>query len=519
MTKITREEQENLFRLQLELEKRKYDKDFYSFFKGAWKEIDPYTELQENWHITYLAWIAQYLVEPVLNQTAPPYTTILINVPPRSLKSWVFNQALPVWIWSKQPTLPLMTISYSEELAHGFSRKSQEIIKSKWFKRLYGDVFSIDQSEGGREAVGETQTSRGGIRLSTGTGGSTVGKGFMVGVIDDPLKPQELKSVKALEENKQFWDHSFDTRRNNASMAVAFVIMQRLAEDDMSGYLIEQYGKEDYFLHINLPAVQDGTEKIPHLDEFLLAYPQYKDQIYKRGYLFGDRFDESFIRKTQKKGTIFWSCQYQQNPLPADGLVFKRDWFRIIPFKEFYDLDKKYNLKRTHIVDTAYTTNTLNDPSGIMTYTMYGNTIYITDWVEDHIDAANLPQWLEREVKRAGYENKKSVITIEPKGSGKVVVSLLKKLTDLNVIEYKYPKAAKININIKKEERAEAIVPMIESGRVVVVEGSWNEKFIGQLTTYPTAKHDEAVDCLVMGALRAHYVDSRYKKFALRRTN
>jgi len=516
--RIDRTTQEDLLRLQLEIKRREYNTNFYSFFKDAWAEIDPYTELQENWHITYLAWLAQYLVEPVLNKTAPPHTTILINVPPRSLKSWIFNQALPVWIWSKQPSLPLMTISYSEELAHGFSRKSQEIIKSKWFKRTYSDVFSIDQSEGGREAVGETQTSKGGIRLSTGTGGSTVGKGFMVGIIDDPLKPQELKSKKALQENKEFWDQSFDTRRNNAKTAVAFVIMQRLAEDDMSGYLNEKYGADEDFLHVNLPAVQDGSEKIPYLDKFLKAYPQYKNDIYKRGYLFGDRFDESFIRKVKKKGEIFWSCQYQQNPLPPDGLVFKRDWFKIVPFKEFYDLDKKHNLKRTHIVDTAYTSNTLNDPSGIMTYTMYGNTIYITDWVDDHIDAADLPQWLEKETRRAGYDNRKSMITIEPKGSGKVVVSLLKKLTDLNVVEYQYPKAAKVNVNIKKEERAEAIVPMVETGRVVLVEGAWNERFITQITTFPTAKFDEAVDCLVMGTLRAHYVDSRYKKFALKRS-
>jgi len=153
-----------------------------------------------------------------------------------------------------------------------------------------------------------------------------------------------------------------------------------------------------------------------------------------------------------------------------------------------------------------------------MTYTMYGNTIYITDWIDDHIDAADLPQWLEKETRRAGYDNRKSMITIEPKGSGKVVVSLLKKLTDLNVVEYQYPKAAKVNVNIKKEERAEAIVPMVETGRVVLVEGAWNERFITQITTFPTAKFDEAVDCLVMGTLRAHYVDSRYKKFALKRS-
>jgi predicted phage terminase large subunit-like protein len=517
--KIERDTQEELLQLINESKRRKYNNDFYSFFKDAWEAIDPYTELQENWHITYLIWIAQFLTEDVLNKVVPKHTTVLINVPPRSLKSWVFNQALPVWIWTKAPSLPLMTISYSEELAHGFSRKSQEIIKSNWFKNIYGTIFSIDPSSGGREAVGETQTNKGGVRLSTGTGGSTVGKGFMVGIIDDPIKTTDITSKKELDTNLNFWKESFDTRRNDAKKAIAFVIMQRLAEGDMAGYLIETYGDDPDFLHINLPAVQDGTEKIPYLEQFIKAHPEYKNQIYKRGYLFGDRFDESFIRKVKKKGAIFWATQYQQNPLPSEGLLFKREWFKTITQKDFNLIDRTHRLKRTFVTDTAYTANTLNDGTGLLTYTIHGNTIYITDYVDGYIDAADLPNWIEKNVNRAGYDNKKSLITIEPKGSGKVVVSLLKKLTNLNVVEYQYPRAAKVNINIKKEERAEAIVPMVESNRVILVEGDWNEKFISQVTTFPLAKSDEAVDCLVMAVLRAHYVDSRYKKYAVKRNN
>jgi phage terminase large subunit-like protein len=517
--KIERDTQEELLQLINESKRRKYNNDFYSFFKDAWEAIDPYTELQENWHITYLIWIAQFLAEDVINKDKPKHTTVLINVPPRSLKSWIFNIALPVWVWSKSPSLPLMTISYSEELAHGFSRKSQDIIQSKWFRAIYGDTFSIDPSQGGRQAVGETQTNKGGTRLSTGTGGGVVGKGFMLGFIDDVIKPAEAASKKALEECINFWKESFDTRRNDPKKALAFVIMQRVAEMDLAGYLIETYGDDPDFLHINLPAIQDGTEKIPYLDEFLKAHPEYKKEVYKRGYLFGDRFDESFIRKIKKKGNILFQTQYMQNPLPTEGLLFKREWFKTMPFKDFYALDRAQKLKRTHVVDTAYTTNTLNDPTGVMTYTMHGNTIYITDYVDGHIDAADLPAWLEKETKRAGYDNKKSVITIEPKGSGKVVVSLLKKLTTLNVVEYQYPRAAKVNINMRKDERAEAIVPMVESGRIVLVEGDWNEKFISQVTTYPLSKNDESVDCLVMGTLRAHYLDSRYKKYAVKRTN
>jgi predicted phage terminase large subunit-like protein len=121
---------------------------------------------------------------------------------------------------------------------------------------------------------------------------------------------------------------------------------------------------------------------------------------------------------------------------------------------------------------------------------------------------------MEDKVKRNDYSDR-SIITVEPKGSGKVVVSLLKAYSKLNVVEYKYPTAAKVNINMSKEERAEAITQIVEAGRVVLVDGSWNETFIQQVTTFPLAAHDEAVDTLVMAVLRAHYIDSRHKKFGL----
>ena len=519
-TQLSKEDKLRILQLNYQKDRLRHQKDFYEFFKDAWKEVDPYTELKENWHITYLAFIGEMLAKKVANRQKPRHTTVLINVPPRSLKSWLFNIALPTWAWTLNPSLPIITASYSEVLALGFSRKAQSIIKTDWFIKRYGDQVNLDQSEGGREAVGETQTSAGGVRFSTSTGGTIVGKGFLLGIIDDPLKPDEAREEKALQKNINFFNESFDTRRNDPETACAIIIMQRLAENDLSGYLIQNYENEKDFLHINLPALADGSEKVPYLKQFLKKYPQYKEEdIYRDGYLFGERFDEDFVRKQQKKGTIFFNTQFQQNPLPTDGLLFKREWFRKVTAEEFYRIERSNSARRSFVTDTAYTSNTLNDPTGILTYTVVGNTIYIINYQDDYIDSAELPQWIEGYVRRNGYDEKKSVVTIEPKGSGKVVVSLLKSLTNLNVVEYKYPKQARVSINMKKEERAEAITAMVESGRVVLVEGAWNEKFISQVVTFPLAKNDEAVDCLVMAVLRAHYIDSRYKKFALKRTN
>jgi predicted phage terminase large subunit-like protein len=338
---------------------------------------------------------------------------------------------------------------------------------------------------------------------------------MLLGINDDPLKVGEGSQEKALQGSVDFYNESFYTRQTNPKVAVIITIMQRLAQKDLAGYLTENYpDDESMLLHINLPLIADGTERIPYKEQFLNRYPEETKNIYKHNYFFADRFDTRFINDIKKRGTIFFNTQYMQNPLPTDGILFKREWFDKMPYEEFATLKRKNNLKPTFITDTAYTKNTLNDPSGLLVYYFYDNIIYLTNFITEHVDSAKLPAWMEDKVKRNDYSDR-SIITVEPKGSGKVVVSLLKAYSKLNVVEYKYPSAAKVNINMSKEERAEAITQIVEAGRVVLVDGSWNETFIQQVTTFPLAAHDEAVDTLVMAVLRAHYIDSRHKKFGL----
>lgn len=509
-----------------ELERRKIKSSFYYFLTKVWEINEGTNEFIPNWHIKYLCFIAQIVAQDIAENKPARHSQILINICPRSLKSWIFNVALPVWMWVLNPTIPIITASYSLDLGLGFSRKSQQIINSKWFQELFGDMIKIGRAEGGRDAVQETENSMRGVRYVASTEGTITGKPLLLGIVDDPTKAQEGKHAKALQDSVEFYNESLWTRRNNPRTAVIITIMQRIAQKDLSGHIIERYYNEDLpqhkndeFLHINLPLIADGSQKIPYLKTFLKIHPEEANNIYKDNYFFADRFDERFIKDIKKRGDIFYNTQYQQNPLPPDGLLFKRDWFNIMPLKDYNEISRKNNLKKTFVTDTAYTVNTRNDPSGILEYTTLEDTIYITWAHDEYVDSAYLPDWIDKCVTKRNAD-KRTIITIEPKGSGKVVVSLLKRTKpSLNVIEYKYPKSARVNINMKKEERADAITAMVEAGKVVLVEGDWNERFIAQVTTFPLNAHDEYVDLLVMAVLRAHYIDAKYKKFGLRKIN
>lgn len=495
-----------------EAERRRCKEDMWYFFKRCWDIVDPNTTLEENWHIKYQLFIAQLIVTRVANNQPSVFDQVLINVPPRSLKSMIFNVVLPIYAWILNPSIPIITSSYSLTLSEGFSRKSLQIINSAWFQETFGDQVVI-----ARDTVGESITTKGGTRYITSTGGTVTGKSLLIGVTDDPIKVGDAKFDKELERTIEFYDQSFYTRATNPKVAVQIIIMQRVAERDLAGYLIENHSDDKKFLHINLPVLKDGTEKVPLLKLFLQKYPEEKNNIYKNGYLFGERFGDEFINKLKKKGAIFFNTQYLQNPLPTDGLIFKRDWFSIIERAEYDQMVRLHRLKPTFVCDTAYTTKTKNDPTGILAYTYHDGTMYVASYKDEYVDSAYIPDFIERFVISNGYDKRKSIITLEPKGSGKVAVSLLKRQTNLNVTEYKYPKSAKVNINMSKSERADPVVPLAESGKIVLVRGNWNEGFLSQLTAFPLAKHDEAVDTMVMAALRCHFVDSRARSFSPKR--
>lgn len=500
-----------------EAERRRCKNDMYYFLKKCWEIADPHTKLEENWHIKYQCFIAQLIATRVANNEPSFFDQVLINVPPRSLKSWIFNICLPVYAWILNPALPVITTSYSLSLSEGFSRKSLLIMNSKWFQETFGDEVQIGRGEGGRDAVGETINTAGGSRFVTSTGGTVTGKNLMIGVTDDPIKVGDAKYDKELERATDFYEHTFYNRANDPRVAVQIIIMQRVAEMDLAGFLIEKYGNDKKFLHINLPVQRSGKEKLPLLDLFLQKYPEEKGKIYENRYLFGSRFGDDFIEKLKKKGAIFFNTQYMQDPLPPDGIIFKKDWFQIIERADFDTLVRNHRLKPTFICDTAYTSKTKNDPTGILSYVYHDGIMYVVSFKADHVDSAYIPDHIKNFVLTNNYDRRKSIITIEPKGSGKVAVSLLQRQTNLNVVEYKYPKSAKVNINMNKEERADPVVPLAESGKIVLVRGNWNDSFLTQVTAFPLAAHDEAVDCMVMGALRCHYIDSRGKSFAPRR--
>jgi len=457
--------------LKFALEKKLCEMSFYEFFKKAWHVVEPSVPLSTNWHHKYICDILQVECERIIKQE-PKTKDIIINVPFRSTKSLIVTVMFPVWAWIKSPKLRFITSSYSATLSIELSTKSRDIIFSEWFKRRWEDVFFIKKDQNLKERY---ENNHIGMRRATSVGGTVTGQGGDFLIVDDPLSPQMANSATERDNANEWYRTTFYSRLNQADIGVRIIIMQRIHEEDLSGFLLDRETRLNY-KHICIPATnENGNIKPKSLEKFY-----DKDS----GLFWEDRFSKKILDDYKSAlGTYGYAGQLQQTPTPLDSGMIHRDWFRV-------DRHKREEATVNFIIDPAYTANQKNDPSALLAYTYVDNKWQIVDCTNVRKEFPELVRFIPEWVQKNGYTNK-SRIYVEPKASGKSIVQTLVRETGLNIKEDKPPTKDKV-------ARVSDISASLESGRVSLLHGRWNEEFLDQLSKFPSAKHDDMVDCLVM---------------------
>ena len=457
--------------LKFALEKKLCEMSFYEFFKAAWVVVEPAVPLSTNWHHKYICDLLQQECERVIAQK-PKDKDVIINVPFRSTKSLIVTVMFPVWAWIKSPKLRFITSSYSATLSIELATKSRDIIFSDWFKSRWGDVFHIKKDQNLKERY---ENNFVGMRRATSVGGTVTGQGGDFLIVDDPLSPQMASSATERDNANEWYRTTFYSRLNQPDIGVRIIIMQRVHEDDLTGFLLGRETRLKY-KHICIPAKSgDDNIKPKHLEEFY-----DKDT----GLFWEDRFSQSTLDDYRSAlGSYGYAGQLQQTPTPLDSGMIHKDWFKI----------DRYRIEDTvvnFVIDPAYTADQKNDPSALLAYTYKENRWQIVDCVNVYKEFPDLVKFIQQWVQKNGYTNR-SRIYVEPKASGKSIVQTLVRETGLNVKEDKPPTKDKV-------ARVSDVSASLESGRVSLLNGDWNDEFLDQLVKFPAAKHDDMVDCLVM---------------------
>lgn len=474
-----------------EIEREACQKSFFEFVQSFWNEIIP-DKAVYNWHMEFLCQELQLVGEMIVARH-PKLYDLVINVPPGSSKSTIATVMFPVWLWVKDPSIRIISSSYSSNLSVFHAVKSRDIVRSVKFKRLFPEV-QIKKDMDGKEAYETTAT---GGRYTTSTGGTITGKHGHVILQDDPLNPKQANSEVKRKEANTFYDETLSSRKVDKAVTPIITIMQRLHENDVTGHILSKKGKS--VKHICLPAEISNRVK-----------PERVRNNYINGLLDPKRMGESVLKDMKTDlGSYGYAGQFDQNPAPDEGGIIKKDWFGRFTLSDLFELaseNKKEKLVWNFSFDGAYTEKEENDPSAIMAWAYFQNHLYIRAVESRRLEFPDLIPFIKEFVTQNGYSSS-SRIYIEPKASGLSAAQTLKRYSGLNSVIDKAPTEDKV-------ARVRSVSAFLEARRCSVLkDGYWLDTFLNQVGQFPNAKNDDEVDILVISIKRSETQKGKIKSW------
>ena len=284
--------------------------DFVAFVERSFYELNPETEYLPNWHIEVIASALEDCRQGRCKR-------LIINVPPRSLKSHCATVCFPAWLLGHNPSTHIICASYAQELADKHALDCRSLVMSS----RYQELFPETRLSSSRPAVHDFQTTRKCTRLATSVGGVLTGRGTDFIIIDDPTKPEEALSEVQRRTANDWFDHTLSSRLNNKRDGCIIVIMQRLHEDDLVGHVLQQGG----WRLLKFPALAEEDER----HEILTPYGA---QVYTRKEgeaLHPEREPLEVLAQIREiQGEYNFAGQYQQAPAPLGGGMVKGEWLQ-----------------------------------------------------------------------------------------------------------------------------------------------------------------------------------------------
>jgi hypothetical protein len=297
----------------LELSPREYvavlRSDLGLFAERCFLELNPQAVFLPNWHIEVIA-------AKLAAVHAGKIQRLIINLPPRHLKSLLASIAFPAWRLGHDPSAQILCVSYAQDLADKLARDCRSIMMSPWFRRIFPTRLAPH-----RHAVQEFITTRQGYRLATSTGGVLTGRGADFILVDDPLKPEEALSKARRDATNDWYANTLYSRLNDKRRGAIVIIMQRLHEDDLVGHVL---GQEPWEV-VCFPAIAEADEV--HEIETVWGPQRF---IRRQGEALHPARESlatlAHIRRTI--GEYNFAGQYQQSPAPLGGGLVKAEWFK-----------------------------------------------------------------------------------------------------------------------------------------------------------------------------------------------
>lgn len=467
---IQNEKANNVADLRAAIQKERAERNLSEFIRQAWPVIEPGTPYIDNWHIGLISEYLQAVNGGQINR-------LIINIPPRHMKSLQITVCYPVWTWIKNPEKRFIKVSYSDSLSRKHNILSRDIVTSPWYQKNWGDKFTLKEDVNRQN---EFKNNFHGMMFSTSVGGAITGEGGDVIIVDDPQNPLMANSEAEREASINFFKNTLQTRLNNPKKGAFIIVMQRLHENDLTGYVLsEDLG----YTHLCLPA--EAPEKT------IITFPiSHKEVVREEGDLLNpERFGKEVLVSLKKSmGSVQYAGQFQQTPAPAEGVIFKREWlgntYKDDALPEVNMLIQSWDMAFTKSEGSAKVAGYVMGRSG--------SRIYIRDLANDKM---TFTESVAAVRSLTGKWPNAVAKVVENKANGPAIVDLLKK---------EIPGMVEFNPKGSKEERAISVTPYFEAGNIWFPDPAthpWVHDLISDLLIFPKGLYKDTVDALVQGIL------------------
>lgn len=465
-------------------------KSLHFYTRLAWKIVEPHTPFVDNWHIRL---ICEYL-EAV---TRLEIHNLIINIPPRHMKSLLVAVIWPTWTWTFAPQLRWLTGSYAEPLAVRDALKSRRILQHPWYRARFGAGFALC---GDQNAKQRYENDQGGYRLAYSFGGAVTGEGGDILVVDDPLKAQEADSDAVREQVNETYDQVLSTRANDPRSARRVIIMQRLHENDLSGHLLEKMNEPGAprYEHLCLP-----TEFEPK--RFFSSIGLDDPRRRPGELLWPQRFGE--IENAAAKSTLGqrgYAGQHAQRPAPAGGNIFLVEWWQNRARCKLDDEGLAERVVGRWLSwDTAFKDGEQNDASALTVLELLGDYRMLLRhawWGKPQFP--QLAAAIRDEALRWNMDGKLRGVIIEDKASGISALQTIEQGSQPQLAALLRPFSPGQQ---SKAARARQASLWCERGCVLLPQPSdltpWLLDFENMLYKFPAARLKDPVDSLVQAIL------------------
>lgn len=529
------------------------ENSLYQFARQSWSVLEPARPFVDGWHIGCIAEHLQALESLEIRN-------LIINIPPRHMKSILAGVAFFCWTWIRQPSSQWIYCAYGEKLAERDSNKCRDLIQSQWFQARWGHIFRLKRAQNAAERF---SNDRQGYRIATTIAGKAMGEGGDFLIYDDPHKPQEVRSEAHRLAVIDSWQKTMSTRGNDPKRVRKLVVMQRLHERDLTGYLLAERGGYE---HLCLPAEYEprrywfmgarGDDGSGARGEFransenqpkpkprdaitptslqrkrpeFIDGPEGSGRKEEGDLLWKEQFGPEEIQTL--KGDLEgpgWAGQGQQRPAPVEGSIFKAEFFRRFTLEEDQDgtavcvltmgEDKeplRIPLWRLRFFQTADTATRVSEQASFTCVVTFAfdrptrNLLIWHVWRQRLMVHEQLPAIFElrdgQGLWTAGGRKWLLAGKLRPWPNAVMFQAVENKSSGQGLIDEALAEGKPLRAlspgSQDKVQRAAAAVTLYGGGKVWHRgEQGWLTDLEDELLSFPSGAHDDQVDCVSYGA-------------------